>query len=35
MTRAEVALFLLRVYLVLAVASVPFALAGWYLASVI
>jgi hypothetical protein len=35
MTRAELALFLLRVYLVLALISVPFALAGWYLARVI
>jgi hypothetical protein len=35
MTRTELALFLLRVYLVLAFASVPFAAAGWYLARVI
>jgi hypothetical protein len=31
--RAQAVLFLLRVYLVLAVASAPFAFAGWYLAA--
>jgi hypothetical protein len=35
MTRTQFAWYLLRVYLVLAVVSAPFAFAGWYLARVI
>jgi hypothetical protein len=33
MTRTQFAWYLLRVYLVIALVSVPFAVAGWYLAA--